>query len=111
MTLAAAHSASTKATMSRVMDFCPRARNCVSTISSVVGGSTVCSARESVAETKSARVITRMVAAEVRTGKKESSAEYAAPLAMEKQPSSMAARRVRRSRKGKVRQVGRTWVV
>ena len=111
MTLAAAHSASNRATTSKVMDFWPRARNCVSTISSVPGGNIVCSARESVAETKSARVITRMVAADVRTGKNESSAEYAAPFEMEKQPSSMAARSVRRSRKGRVRQVGRTWVV
>ncbi len=51
--------------------------------------------------TKSARVCTRMVAAEVSTGKNERSDEYAAPLAMPKQPSSRAESKVRFSRKGR----------
>ena len=53
-------------------------------------------------ETKSARVCTRMVAADVKTGKKESRAEYAAPLAMLKQLSSNAATTLRRRSQGNV---------
>ena len=71
----AAQSASTRATNSRVMDFCPRARNCASTSCSVPGGRTFCKASERVLQTKPARVMIRIVATDVSTGKNESSAE------------------------------------
>ncbi len=61
-----------------------------------------------VRETKSARVCTRMVAADVNTGKKESNAEYAAPFAMLKQLSLNAATTLRRSSHGTVFQYSRT---
>jgi hypothetical protein len=44
-----------------------------------------------------------MVAADASTGKNESIAEYAAPLAMLKQPSSKLAMTLRRSSQTKVR--------
>src|SRR5262249_50554242 len=66
------------------------------------------SASSIVRETNSARVCTRMVAAEVKTGKNESNAEYAAPLAVLKQPSSKLANRLRRSSQAKVRTFTRT---
>src|SRR5580658_9295167 len=57
--------------------------------------------------TKSARICTRTVAAVVRTGKNESNAEYAAPLAIVNRPSSNDANSARRRRYGNWR-IGRT---
>src|SRR5580658_8036365 len=46
-----------------------------------------------------------IAAAEVSTGNRDSNPEYAAPLAMEKRPSSMEATRVRRRSHGSWRRV------
>src|SRR5690348_2960868 len=105
MTLDAAHSEISPATINTALGRAPIIRNWLSTRSSVPGGTTSERKPSSVLATKSARVCTRIVAAEVSTGKKDSRAEYAAPLAMLKQPSSNAAMMLRRRSQKNVRGV------
>src|SRR5580658_3795457 len=86
----------------------PVTRNCCITRSSEPGGTTWLSTFSSMSEKNWARVCTRMATAEVSTGKKASSAEYAAPLAMDRQLSSRAEITLRCNSQKNVRGVRRT---
>ena len=75
MTPEAAHSEISPATISSEIGRAPVMRNCCITRPSEPGGTICDSARSMVLETKGTPLCTRIVAAEVSTGKKESSAE------------------------------------
>ena len=77
----AAHRETTPAPIRKPVGRSPMTRNCCTTRSSVPGGTIWLRNLSRVAETNSARVCTRMVAALVSKGKKLSSAEYAAAFA------------------------------
>src|SRR5215472_10844512 len=81
----------------------PITRNWRTTRSSVPGGTIWLRNPSSVAATNSVRVCTMMAAALVSIGKKESIAEYAAPLADPMQPSLKVEIRLRRISHQKVR--------
>src|SRR5579871_1157188 len=108
MTPDAAQSEIRPATISSELCRVPATRNCCTTKGSESGGTISERASSMVRATNSARVWTRIVAAEVITGKNESSAEYAAPLAVLIQPSSNVATRLRRRSHPNFRRFRRT---
>ena len=97
MTPEAAQSEISPANTSSAVGLDPLMRNCCTTRLSEPGGTIRERPRSMVFETNRARLSTRIVAAEVSTGKNESSAEYAAPFAVPRQLSLNAETKLRRS--------------